>query len=127
MPSSKLLDAVSTTLEERLVGKDLGKIMADALQKELTELCKYESAHVGGRTIMMDALIPFMETLSKSNDLEMAVEAASEGAERTRRMDSLFGRASYISKEQFAVETDGIPDPGVLEIVALFNVKGYCF
>lgn len=115
------LNAVSSALEaEATLAKDqsLQKAVSSALRSGLDELYRYTSARVGGRT-MMDALIPFVEVLSMSNDLVSAVKAAENGAAKTRKMEALLGRASYVSKEQFALEKDGIPDPGALGIVAL--------
>lgn len=117
------LNAVSTALdeEEEAPNEGLQAALVHALQKGLSELYKYTSARVGGRT-MMDALIPFVEALSQqARDLEAAVDAAESGAQRTRNMDALLGRASYVSKDQFALEEDGIPDPGALGIVALLK------
>lgn len=135
------LNAVSTALEEIPLSDNhderkedlLSSSLTHALQRGLAELCKYTSARVGGRT-MMDALIPFVEALSSNSDpstrttqktkhgnLEAAVKAADSGAQRTRKMDAVLGRASYVSKDQFALEEDGIPDPGALGIVALLK------
>lgn len=118
--SSALAEAVMTG-ETATKGQPLQPAISQALRSGLDELCRYTSARVGGRT-MMDALIPFVETLSGTSDFESAVKAAEQGAEGTRRMEALLGRASYVSKEQFALEKEGIPDPGALGIVAL--VKG---
>jgi hypothetical protein len=41
---------------------------------------------------MMDALIPFVETLQRTGDLEAAVNAAKEGAESTVPMTAKLGR-----------------------------------
>lgn len=114
------LNAVSSALEEVTVTKDMQIMIAGALQQGLKELCKYTSARVGGRT-MMDALIPFVETLASANNLKTAVDAAVQGADKTRKMDALLGRASYVAKEQFSLEEGGLPDPGALGIVALLS------
>jgi dihydroxyacetone kinase len=96
-------------------------LVAEALQQGLSELCRYTSARVGSRTIM-DALIPFVETLhEKPGDLRAAVAAASAGAEKTRRMEAKLGRASYVAKEQLSLEEDGIPDPGALGVVSVLE------
>ncbi|KAK4033253.1 dihydroxyacetone kinase [Parachaetomium inaequale] len=96
-------------------------LVAEALQQGLDELCKYTSARVGSRTIM-DALIPFVETLHENpEDLGAAVAAASVGAERTRRMDAKLGRESYVAKDQLDLEEEGIPDPGALGVVSVLE------
>jgi dihydroxyacetone kinase len=117
-------NAVSNSLGKSTVGSHHlahSKLLADALQQGLTELCKYTSARVGSRTIM-DALIPFVETLHKKpENLQAAVAAASTGAEKTRRMDAKLGRASYVTKEQLNSEKEGIPDPGALGVVSILE------
>lgn len=113
-------NAVSTFLDRSAGGLAHSVVFANALHQGLAELCKYTSARVGSRTIM-DALIPFVETLHKNPaDLRAAVAAASTGAERTRRMDAKLGRASYVAKEQFDSE-EGIPDPGALGVVSILE------
>jgi dihydroxyacetone kinase len=117
-------NAVSGSLKEQTssnaVGSDLPKIIAKALQYGLTELCRYTGAREGHRTLM-DALIPFVGTFATDTDLIAAVKAATVGAEKTRKMEASFGRASYVAKEQFEKE-GGIPDPGALGVVSV--VKG---
>jgi dihydroxyacetone kinase len=54
----------------------------------------YTSAKQGGRTVM-DALIPFCETLEKEADLTKAVEACEEGAKSTSGMKAKFGRGKF--------------------------------
>ncbi|KAK4152584.1 Dak1 domain-containing protein, partial [Chaetomidium leptoderma] len=117
-------NAVSNSLGKSAVGSHHlahSKLLAEALQQGLTELCRYTSARVGSRTIM-DALIPFVETLHKKPDnLQAAVAAASTGAEKTRLMDAKLGRASYVAKEQLNSEKEGIPDPGALGVVSILE------
>lgn len=57
----------------------------------LRNLMGYTSARQGGRTVM-DALIPFCETLEKDVDLTKAVDAAEKGAKSTSGMKAKFGR-----------------------------------
>ena len=67
------------------------KSAGQAAGQALKNLMGYTSARQGGRTVM-DALIPFCETLEKEGDLGKAVEAAEEGANSTRGMKAKFGR-----------------------------------
>ncbi|KAL2131424.1 hypothetical protein VTI74DRAFT_5135 [Chaetomium olivicolor] len=117
-------NAVSTALERCAAGAGrlaYSKVFAEALAQGLTELCKYTSARVGSRTIM-DALIPFIETLHKRPDnLRAAVVAARSGAEKTKRMEAKLGRASYVTREQLSLEEEGIPDPGALGVVSILD------
>jgi dihydroxyacetone kinase len=117
-------NAVSTSLDSLAGGADepaYSRVLAEALHLGLSELCKYTSARVGSRTIM-DALIPFVETLHKKPEhIEAAVGAARTGAEETRRMDAKLGRASYVTKEQLTSEKEGVPDPGALGAVSILE------
>ena len=65
-----------------------------AAGQALQNLMGYTSARKGGRTVM-DALIPFCETLEKERDLSKAVEAAESGAKGTSGMKASFGRGEY--------------------------------
>jgi triose/dihydroxyacetone kinase / FAD-AMP lyase (cyclizing) len=98
----------------------MSQTLAQVLQYGLAELCKYTSARKGHRTLM-DALIPFVDTFAETRDLGQARKAALEGAESTKVMAALLGRASYVAKEQFDCE-GGIPDPGALGVVSV--IKG---
>jgi dihydroxyacetone kinase len=111
-------NAVSGSLrDQKSAGTSLSKSLAEALRYGLTELCRYTGAREGHRTLM-DALIPFVDTFEANTDLKAAVDAATKGAETTRKMEASFGRASYVAKEQFERE-DGIPDPGALGVVSV--------
>ncbi|KFY21978.1 hypothetical protein V493_06945 [Pseudogymnoascus sp. VKM F-4281 (FW-2241)] len=88
-----------------------------ALTSGLAELCRYTTARKGHKTLM-DALIPFTETFSGGSSLEAAVMEARNGAEETRKLDAVLGRASYVGKEIFERE-GGIPDPGAMGVVII--------
>lgn len=68
----------------------------------------------------MDALIPFTEAFASGSSLEAAVMEARNGAEATRKLDAVLGRASYVGKEIFEVE-GGIPDPGAMGVVSVLQ------
>ena len=68
----------------------------------------------------MDALIPFVMTFSGGSTLEAAVMESRKGAENTRKLDAVLGRASYVSKETFERE-GGIPDPGAMGVVSVLQ------
>ena len=85
------------------------KTWATALQSSLQALAKYTPAQKGDRTLM-DALMPFVETLEQSGDVKKAAEAARKGAEETKGMQASLGRAVYVGSED---EWMGkVPDPG---------------
>lgn len=85
------------------------KTWAAALESSLQALGRYTPAVPGDRTLM-DALVPFVETLSSTGDVKKAAQAAKEGAEKTKSMKASLGRAVYVGAES---EWMGkIPDPG---------------
>jgi dihydroxyacetone kinase len=61
------------------------------ISRALIALQQATPARKGHRT-MMDALIPFVETLQSTNDLKSAVDAARQGAESTIPMTAKLGR-----------------------------------
>lgn len=69
---------------------------------------------------MMDALIPFVEIFGTTLDLGAAVSAADQGAQATRTLKAVLGRASYVGDEAFNVD-GGIPDPGALGVVSVLK------
>lgn len=80
-----------------------------ALSSAITALQAYTPAQVGDRT-MMDALLPFVETLENTKDAGKAAQAAWQGAEKTKDLRAALGRTVYVGNE-----TDWlgrVPDPG---------------
>jgi len=84
------------------------KVWAAALKSSLQALGKYTPATIGDRTLM-DALIPFVDTLA-SGDVKKAAEAAKEGAEKTKHMKASLGRTVYVGAE--GEWLGKVPDPG---------------
>ena len=83
------------------------KIWANALELSLQGLTKYTPAQQGDRTLM-DALIPFVQTLSETGNVKNAAEAAKNGADTTKGMRASLGRTVYVGGEGWK----GVPDPG---------------
>lgn len=83
------------------------EIWGKALQSSLQALGKYTPAQPGDRTLM-DALYPFVETLSKTSSLDDAAKAAQQGAKGTKGMKASLGRTVYVGGEGF----QEVPDPG---------------
>jgi dihydroxyacetone kinase len=100
------------------------KTWAAALQSSLKALGKYTPAAPGDRTLM-DALVPFVETLGSTGDVKKAAEAAKEGTEKTKKMKASLGRAVYVGAEE---EWMGkIPDPGAWGLQEfLVGLAGAC-
>lgn len=56
----------------------------------------------------MDALHPFVETLSKTGNVKDAAAAARRGAESTKGMKASLGRTVYVGGSGYKE----VPDPG---------------
>ncbi|RMX73642.1 hypothetical protein D0869_13398 [Hortaea werneckii] len=87
-----------------------------ALKTALDSLCKYTKARLGDRT-MMDALIPFIETLNSTNDGDQAIEKSKQGVEGTKQMQASLGRSTYLDESA----TQGVPDPGAFGLLILLQ------
>ncbi|TKA31912.1 hypothetical protein B0A54_14806 [Friedmanniomyces endolithicus] len=90
--------------------------VAAALKEALGQLMKYTRARLGDRT-MMDALIPFVETLSRTGDVGQAVREMKEGVEGTKTMEASLGRSAYLDESA----TRGVPDPGAYGLLVLLR------
>ncbi|TID18349.1 dihydroxyacetone kinase [Venturia nashicola] len=82
-------------------------IWARALESSMITLSKYTPAQPGDRTLM-DALYPFVGTLSRTGNVQKAAEAADEGAKKTKAMKASLGRTVYVGGEGW----QNVPDPG---------------
>ena len=83
-------------------------LWALALSTALSSLRRYTPAKIGDRTVM-DTLIPFAETMTKSG-FQDGVKAAVDGAEATKTMTPKLGRATYVGGSSTGQELP--PDPG---------------
>lgn len=80
------------------------KSAGQAAGAALRNLQSYTSARQGGRTVM-DALIPFCESLEKNADFGKAVQAAEVGADSTAGMKAKFGRGEFSLRYQYRQES----------------------
>ncbi|KAL8786168.1 MAG: hypothetical protein Q9213_002938 [Squamulea squamosa] len=80
---------------------------AQALDDSVKALGVYTPAQPGDRTLM-DALIPFVETLKTTGNIKQAAEAAKKGAENTKGMKASLGRSVYVGGQGHTE----VPDPG---------------
>ncbi|KAH2160252.1 hypothetical protein KXW37_010033, partial [Aspergillus fumigatus] len=112
-------NAISTRNFATSSTDSLAFAMSQALQDGLAELYRYTPARQGHRTLM-DALIPFIATFAAEQDLDKACAAAVAGAESTRSLTPLLGRASYVSRNHFVAE-GGLPDPGAIGVASVVN------
>lgn len=92
------------------------KNVSGALKTALEQLMKYTRARLGDRT-MMDALIPFIETLEDTGDVKSAVQKAKQGVEGTKTMEASLGRSAYLDEST----TQGVPDPGAYGLLILLE------
>lgn len=94
------------------------EIWSKALQHSLKALARYTPAQPGDRTLI-DALVPFVNKLTESGDINAAATAAKEGAESTKNMKASLGRSVYVGGEN---EWMGkIPDPGAYGLSEFLN------
>lgn len=85
------------------------EIWANALKYSVTALGKYTPAKPGDRTLI-DALVPFCETLFETKDVRAAAAAAQQGTESTKSMKASLGRSVYVGSEEEWIGK--VPDPG---------------
>ncbi|KAE8541547.1 dihydroxyacetone kinase [Cryptococcus gattii VGV] len=117
--TTALIDAASSSNgAPELTPAFFGQVTSSALET----LKARTAARVGHRTVM-DALIPFGETLAESGDLKKAVEACRKGGESTVDLQAKLGRATYVGQ----LEGDMPPDPGAMAFVTVVEgiLKAY--
>jgi dihydroxyacetone kinase len=86
-----LAGITAETRQSNGLAPDSVEFWSEVVGRALLSLQRATPARKGHRT-MMDALIPFVETLQRTGDLEAAVNAAKEGAESTVPMTAKLGR-----------------------------------
>lgn len=109
---SIFLNALAHGLREQDTGASTAvtvDIWARAIKYSLAALAKYTPAQPGDRTLV-DALVPFGETLLNTQDVHAAAKAAQAGTESTKYMKAGLGRAVYVGGEEEWLGK--IPDPG---------------
>lgn len=87
-----------------------------ALKGALDQLLQYTRARVGDRT-MMDTLIPFIDVLNGSGNVEEALSKARAGVEGTKKMEAKLGRSTYLDESA----TQGVPDPGAYGLLVILQ------
>lgn len=94
------------------------KIWGKALKSAVTALAKYTPAQVGDRTLI-DALVPFCDTLAATADVHAAAKAAEEGTEATKHLKASLGRSVYVGSEEEWLGK--VPDPGAYGLSEFLN------
>jgi len=92
------------------------KVWAAAAKSAMHSMAKYTPAKPGDRTLV-DALAPFVETLSQTGDVHKAAKAAEDGANSTKGMKASLGRTVYIGGQGF----QEVPDPGAYGLAQFFT------
>lgn len=95
----------------------MNKLWIGSLASGVEAIMYYGGGDVGMRT-MLDAFVPAIESLKSGQSLEMAATAAVAGMAATKTMQSLAGRANYVSQDKM----NGIPDPGAFAVASAFEV-----
>lgn len=106
------LNALAHGLRDQDQGSPLPastEVWAKALKHSVNALGRYTPAKPGDRTLI-DALVPFCNTLSETKDGHAAAAAAQKGTESTKSMKASLGRSVYVGSEDEWVGK--IPDPG---------------
>jgi triose/dihydroxyacetone kinase / FAD-AMP lyase (cyclizing) len=109
------LNSLAKALREQSAGEADPKIWGAALKQASQALSRYTPARPGDRTLV-DALEPFVDTLSSTGDLKKAAEASRKGAESTKGMKASLGRTVYIGGSGF----EQVPDPGAWGLSEFF-------
>ncbi|GFF34767.1 dihydroxyacetone kinase 1 [Aspergillus lentulus] len=94
------------------------EVWASALKYSITALGKYTPAQPGDRTLI-DALVPFCNTLVERKDVHAAAKAAQDGTEATKNMKASLGRSVYVGGEEEWVGK--VPDPGAYGLSELLT------
>ena len=92
------------------------KFLGEIAMAGLETLKQRTAARVGHRTVM-DALIPFAETLAQTGSMPEAAAASRKGGEGTVQLKAKLGRATYVGERE-----DGKPlppDPGAMAFVSV--------
>jgi dihydroxyacetone kinase len=90
------------------------KLWGEVATKALVQLQLATPARQGDRTLM-DALEPFIHSISSGCNLQTAALAAKFGAEATKGMPAAFGRAVYVDDNA----SKEVPDPGAIGVVCI--------
>ncbi|KAF4621875.1 hypothetical protein G7Y89_g14471 [Cudoniella acicularis] len=106
---------VHSLRQQASAGEATPKVWASALKHASEALSRYTPAQPGDRTLV-DALHPFVETLSSTGDLKKAAEASRKGAEGTKGMKASLGRTVYVGGSGF----EQVPDPGAWGLSEFF-------
>ena len=109
------LNSLVHSLRSASAGDASPEVWAKALKQSCDALSKYTPARPGDRTLI-DALYPFVETLSQTGAIKKAAEASRKAADETKGMQASLGRAVYVGGSGF----EQVPDPGAYGLACFF-------
>uniref|UniRef100_A0A8C9WSH4 Triokinase/FMN cyclase n=1 Tax=Sander lucioperca TaxID=283035 RepID=A0A8C9WSH4_SANLU len=121
----QLLSVLAGLVQEKMGGSSgaLYSLFLTAAAARVTE--GQNIAAAWARALCLDALCPAVDELMKLTTappvgqmavLQNAVQKASSGAESTRNLTAMAGRASYIAAERVT-----LPDPGAMAVAAILR------
>ncbi|OCF33676.1 dihydroxyacetone kinase [Kwoniella heveanensis BCC8398] len=108
--TTSIIKAVEANPQVEVNPQFFGKMLEEAL-----DILKQRTAARKGHRTVMDALIPFADTLAETGDLSKAAEECKKGGEGTVTLQAKLGRASYVGQ----LDGEMPPDPGAMAFVAV--------
>lgn len=113
--SSGILLSIFFSAASKGIGEGLQ--MGAAMLKGIEQMKFYGGADRGSRT-MLDAMIPAVEELERSGDLERVVQQAELGAASTAKVTkTTSGRSAYLTEN----DLEGVEDPGARAVAIIVN------
>ncbi|WVF68211.1 dihydroxyacetone kinase [Kwoniella sp. CBS 6097] len=108
--TTSIIKAVEADPQVQVTPQFFGKMLEEAL-----DILKQRTAARKGHRTVMDALIPFADTLAETGDIKKAAEECKKGGEGTVTLQAKLGRASYVGQ----LDGEMPPDPGAMAFVAV--------
>lgn len=100
---------------DRTATEVTAKTWSAALKQSCEALSRYTPARPGDRTLV-DALYPFVDSLTTTGDVQEAAKASRAAAEGTKGMVASLGRTVYVGGEGY----QQVPDPGAWGLACFF-------
>ncbi|KAJ7574397.1 dihydroxyacetone kinase [Mycena floridula] len=97
------------------------ELWTEALVASLAKLYTYTRARPPSRTLV-DPLAAFVGTLSKGSGFVKAVQAASEAAENTKKIQAKAGRSAYVEGDR--LKEQNVADPGAWGVKLILENLG---
>ncbi|WVQ95651.1 dihydroxyacetone kinase [Kwoniella sp. CBS 9459] len=108
--TTSIIKAVEADPQVEVTPHFFGKMLEEAL-----DILKQRTAARKGHRTVMDALIPFADTLAETGDLSKAAAECKKGGDGTVTLQAKLGRASYVGQ----LDGEMPPDPGAMAFVTV--------